>query len=161
MTEHVHEWRLGCATANFVAFCKGCPEVMGINETQARLNATERLSAWLRTVANIIDMRRLPEKAGVMMDEDLFTMIEKEAIQHANILEGEMKAIGKPFPSKYDSGRCPVCKRRISKGAMIVRLEKEEEWIESKRMIPNSRGRFFTDLQTSQYAHDECLEKGD
>ena len=69
-----------------------------------------------------------------------------------------MKAATKPFASKYDSSRCPVCKRRISKGAMIVRLEEEEKWIESKRLIPNSRGRFFTDLQTSWYAHDECLE---
>ena len=72
-----------------------------------------------------------------------------------------MKAASAPFASKYDSGRCPVCKRRISKGAMIVRLEKPVKWIESKRLIPNSRGRFFTDLQTSQYAHDECLEKGE
>ena len=73
----------------------------------------------------------------------------------------EMKASNAPFASKYDSGRCPVCKRRISKGAMIVRLEKLVQWIEGKRLIPNSRGRFFTDLQTSQYAHDECLKKGD
>ncbi len=69
-----------------------------------------------------------------------------------------MKAATKPFASKYDSGRCPVCKRRISKGAMIVRLEKPVQWIAQKRLVPRGGGRFFTDLQTSQYAHAECLD---
>ena len=86
MTEHVHEW---ARTLGGKIRCACCGEPMAQDEELRRLNATVKLSAWLRTVANIIDMRRLPEKAGVMMDEDLFTMIEKEAIQHADILEGK------------------------------------------------------------------------
>ena len=70
-----------------------------------------------------------------------------------------MKAASRPFKSKYDSGRCPICKRRISKDALIVRLEKNVTWIESKRLIPNSGGRFFTNLKTSNHAHAKCLEE--
>lgn len=86
MEEHVHVWKIRGAGFRCKDFPK-CPAKLSNEEVETRLNATERLSTWLRTVANIIDMRRLPEKAGVMMDEDLFTMIEKEAIQHADILE--------------------------------------------------------------------------
>ena len=70
-----------------------------------------------------------------------------------------MKAASKPFKSKYDSGRCPICKRRISKDALIVRLEKTVTWIEQKRLVPNGRGRFFTDQKTADYAHAECIEE--
>ena len=70
-----------------------------------------------------------------------------------------MKAASKTFKSKYDSGRCPICKRRISKDAMIVKLEKTVKWIESKRLIPNSGGTFFTDLKTADYVHAKCLEE--
>ena len=65
----------------------------------------------------------------------------------------------RPFKSKYNSGRCPVCKRRILADDLIVRLEKTVTWIESKRLIPNSGGRFFTDLKTADYAHAECMEE--
>ena len=70
-----------------------------------------------------------------------------------------MKSSSRPFKSKYNSGRCPVCKRRILADDLIVRLEKTVTWIESKRLIPHSGGRFFTDLKTADYAHAECIEE--
>ena len=70
-----------------------------------------------------------------------------------------MKAASRPFKSKYDSGRCPICKQRIAKGHSIVRLEKTAIWLEQKRLIPNGRGRFFVDKLSSQYAHAKCLEE--
>ena len=72
-----------------------------------------------------------------------------------------MKTTGRKFKSKYDSGRCPICKRRIVKGDLIQRLEKEVTWIEQNRLILNSGGRFFTDLKTAKYAHAKCLEDKD
>ena len=70
-----------------------------------------------------------------------------------------MKAATRPFKSKYDSGRCPICRRRISKDALIVKLDKPIVWIEQKRMIPRGGGRFFTDRKESQYVHAKCLEE--
>ena len=70
-----------------------------------------------------------------------------------------MKATSRPFKSKYDSGRCPLCKRRISKDDLIQRLEKTVTWIESKRLIPHGGGRFFTDQKTANHAHAKCLEE--
>ncbi len=70
-----------------------------------------------------------------------------------------MKAATSPFASKYTSGFCPVCKRRILKGQAIVRLEKPVQWIAQRRLVPRGGGRFFIDPQTSKYAHAECLEE--
>lgn len=70
-----------------------------------------------------------------------------------------MKAASRLFKSKHDSGRCPICRRRIVKGQLIVRLEKPVSWIEQKKLIPHSGGRFFVDQQSSQYAHGDCLEE--
>jgi hypothetical protein len=70
-----------------------------------------------------------------------------------------MKASSRPFKAKHDGGRCPICRRRISKGALIVRLERVVTWIEQKRLVPNGRGRFFVDQQSSQYAHSKCLDE--
>ena len=67
----------------------------------------------------------------------------------------------KAFKSKYNSGRCGFCKRRIVEGQLIVKLEKTVTWIESKRLIPHGGGRFFTDLKTADYAHAECMEDED
>ena len=72
-----------------------------------------------------------------------------------------MKAATRPFKSKYNSGRCPVCTRRIIADDLIVRLEETFTWIESKRLVPHGRGRFFTDLKTADYAHAECMEDKD
>ena len=70
-----------------------------------------------------------------------------------------MKAASKPFKSKYDSGRCPICKRRISKDALIQRLDKTATWVEGKRTMPNGSGNFFTVLKTTDYVHAQCLEE--
>ena len=70
-----------------------------------------------------------------------------------------MKAASKPFISKYDGGRCGVCRRVISKGASIVRLEKPITWIEQRRLIPRGGGMFFTDRKSTQLAHTQCLEE--
>lgn len=70
-----------------------------------------------------------------------------------------MKAASRLFKAKHNSSRCPVCRRRIVAGQLIVRLEKPIAWIEQKKMIPNGRGRFFVDQQSSQYAHNDCLEE--
>ena len=72
-----------------------------------------------------------------------------------------MKAASRPFKAQYNSGRCAVCRNRIVKYTLIVKLEKTATWIESKRLIPNSGGRFFTDLKTADYAHAECMEVQD
>ena len=72
-----------------------------------------------------------------------------------------MKASSRPFKAKHDSGRCPACKKRITKDTPIVRLEKEVTWLEGKRLIPHGRGRFFTDLKSADYAHAECMEDKD
>ena len=81
MTEHVCEWILGGPTDNFIAFCKykHCPELMGFNEAQARLNATERLNA---------------ERARVLLGDYPETYQENsQAVialrAYADILEGE------------------------------------------------------------------------
>ena len=65
---------------------------------------------------------------------------------------------GRPFKSKYDSGRCGICKRRILKDQLIVKLETPITWIESK-LIPHGRGKFFRNKRTSAYVHTECLEE--
>ena len=70
-----------------------------------------------------------------------------------------MKATTRPFKSKYTSGRCPRCKRRILADDLIVRLDKTVTWIAQQRLIPHGRGRFFTDLKSSQYAHAKCMDK--
>lgn len=70
-----------------------------------------------------------------------------------------MKASSRPFKSKYDSGRCAVCKRRILAGALIVRLEKPVPWVVSNRLVPDGGGRFFVDQRSLQYAHGDCLEE--
>ena len=72
-----------------------------------------------------------------------------------------MKASSRPFKAKYTSGRCAVCRRRILAGDLIVRLEETVTWIEGKRLIPHSGGRFFTDLKTADHAHAECMEAKD
>lgn len=66
-----------------------------------------------------------------------------------------------PFRARFDGGRCAFCRRRISKGDEIVRLDKVVTWIESKRLVPRGGGRFFTDQQSSQYAHAKCQEAKD
>ena len=70
-----------------------------------------------------------------------------------------MKASSRPFKAKHDSGRCPVCRRRIVKGQSIVRLDKTATWVEGKRTIPNGSGNFFTVLKTTDYVHAQCLEE--
>ena len=69
-----------------------------------------------------------------------------------------MKAASRPFQSKHP-GRCPICKLRITEGQSIVKLENPVTWIATKRLIPHGGGRFFTDRQSSQYAHDECINE--
>ena len=69
-----------------------------------------------------------------------------------------MKAASKPFKSKHP-GRCAICKRRITEGQSIVKLEKPVSWIESKRLIPHGGGMFFTDQKSTQYVHEDCLKE--
>ena len=69
-----------------------------------------------------------------------------------------MKASSRPFKSKYNSGRCGICKRRIIKDQLIVKLEIPIVWIQSK-LIPHGRGKFYRNEKTSAYAHAECLEE--
>ncbi len=69
-----------------------------------------------------------------------------------------MKAATKPFASKYDSGRCPVCKRRISKGAVIVRLEETASWTVEER---SRSGKAYLRVCYAEYAHEKCLGKGE
>ena len=64
----------------------------------------------------------------------------------------------KSFKSKYNSGRCGICKKRIVEGQLIVKLEKPITWIESK-LIPHGRGKFFRNKRTSEYVHAKCLEE--
>ena len=61
----------------------------------------------------------------------------------------------KPFKATY-LGRCGKCRDYIYDGEMIVRLETPVSWLERKRLIPNSGGRFFEDKKTTQYAHEVC-----
>jgi hypothetical protein len=67
-----------------------------------------------------------------------------------------MKTSGKPFPSKYDSGRCPICMRRIVKGQLIVRLETTISWVAEKLSKHNKA--YLTRCH-ADYVHEECLEE--
>ena len=59
------------------------------------------------------------------------------------------------FKAKH-LGRCGKCHDYIYDGEMIVRMEKPVSWIERRRLIPYSGGRFFVDQKTTQYAHEKC-----
>ena len=72
----------------------------------------------------------------------------------------EMKVSSKPFKARQH-GTCAVCRKAITKRAMIVRLEKPVAWIENKKLIPHGGGRFFVDQRSSQYAHAGCMEGKD
>jgi hypothetical protein len=90
MDEHVHEWRIIRKwTGDTLVKCDLCDESMRVSEINRRLNATERLSAWLRVTASVIESHQKPEADGFMSNEALFAMIVKEALQHAEILEGK------------------------------------------------------------------------
>ena len=72
-----------------------------------------------------------------------------------------MKAASRPFKARHSGGRCPVCKNRIVKHTLIVKLEKTATWIEGKRLIPHGGGKFFTNVVSADYAHAECMEDKD
>ena len=81
MTEHVHEWRIllvtpNSATAQIRIRCRICNEPLLRQEAEARLNATERLSA---------------ETARDMPNCTNIGPIERERIllEYADILEGK------------------------------------------------------------------------
>ena len=67
-----------------------------------------------------------------------------------------MKAASKPFTSKYDSGRCPICQRRISKDALIQRLETTYSWTEEGQ---NKYGKAYLKMCYADYVHAKCLEE--
>ena len=69
-----------------------------------------------------------------------------------------MKATSRLLKAKH-YGTCAICKTRISKGALIVRLEKPVSWIVNNRLIPHGGGRFFVDQRSSQYVHAKCMEE--
>ncbi len=69
-----------------------------------------------------------------------------------------MKLAGRPFRARHDSGRCSICKKPISKGQMIRRLETTATW--SKEKI-TYRGRAYGVRCFADYVHDECLEDKD
>ena len=66
-----------------------------------------------------------------------------------------MKPSGRPFPSKYSSGRCALCKKPIVKGDLIQRLEKSANWWEDKAV----GGRIKKVVRFSDYVHEKCLEE--
>jgi hypothetical protein len=70
-----------------------------------------------------------------------------------------MKATCRPFKAKQ-YGKCPIGGvHPIKEGDLIVRLEVPFQWTESNRLVPRGRGRFFTDLKSTQYVHAKCLEE--
>ena len=78
MTEHVHEWRW--ADDRFVPyFCRveGCEETLSIETAEARLNATERLSAELQ-----VWLENTDAKHGIHIDNEILT-------EWIDILEGK------------------------------------------------------------------------
>ena len=103
MDEHVHEWVFaetkrfkgptaifGCIVA--VASCKHCGLEMGPTQMEARLNATERLSASLHVVLDAVDYTvpncRVNEMVGAVLPQELIVMA-REALAYADILEGK------------------------------------------------------------------------
>ena len=69
-----------------------------------------------------------------------------------------MKATSRPFKSRHDSGRCPLCKKRIVKGQVIQRLETTATW--NKEEL-SSRGKINTRRCFADYVHAKCLEERD
>ena len=68
-----------------------------------------------------------------------------------------MKATSRPFKSKH-SGRCAICKRVISEGELMVRLDKRTAWNEERASL-GMYGKRYSVLRTSNYAHAQCLEE--
>ena len=52
MTEHVCKWKWDIVDNDAWFYCSGCKEPMGALEIEARLNATERLSAEVRALTH-------------------------------------------------------------------------------------------------------------
>ena len=66
-----------------------------------------------------------------------------------------MKPSSRPFNSKYDSGRCPICTKHILKGETIQRLENTADWWEDKA----SDGKVVKAVRYADYVHAKCLEE--
>ena len=90
MTEHVHEWKWDIVDNDAWFYCTGCERPMGALEIEARLNATERLSAE-DVVANIAQIEACEfECQGGPIELNTGYIRLRDALRaYADILEGK------------------------------------------------------------------------
>ena len=80
MTEHVCKWKWDIVDNDAWFYCSGCKEPMGALEIEARLNATERLSAGVAETIKIFMQINSIEDYGYSY---------RCLCAYANILEGK------------------------------------------------------------------------
>ena len=90
MTEHVCKWKWDIVDNDAWFYCSGCKEPMGALEIEARLNATERLSAE-DVVANIAQIEACEfECQGGPIELNTGYIRLRDALRaYADILEGK------------------------------------------------------------------------